>query len=222
MPRPEISLRATALGDKLLARLNPQTPQTIDDLLPWWERQGVLRVELVRMLRLFIEEEQVEKLPDGYILMTEARREALRLASTPPPAVQTPAVPKPPSTPPPVLSAPSTIVSERQAPATSVLEKSTPPLPPPEEPAPPPAPQEALPAEAQQMQSTPAIPPSPTGGTLRSQLLGELERQPRTCAELLKIFVEANPNTVRGMLARLKSSGLLVQDEQGAYHTAQR
>ena len=101
-----MSLRAAALGDKLLARLDPQTPRTIDDLLPWWERHGVLRVELVRLLRQFVEDGQIERGPDGFVLVTHGRKSPATRPESPPSPSVPPASASPPQ-PPPAAAPPS-------------------------------------------------------------------------------------------------------------------
>jgi hypothetical protein len=50
--------------------------------------------------------------------------------------------------------------------------------------------------------------------------MDELHRKPQTCASLLQTLKDANSNTVRGALARLKSAGRVTLDEQGIYRPA--
>lgn len=197
-----MSLRAAALGDKLLARLDPQTPRTIDDLLPWWERHGVLRVELVRLLRLLIDEGQVEKGPEGYVLVVQGRKSSVHRVESPPPAAPPPA-PPPPAPPPPAPPV------ARSAPTPART------------PAPPaPAPSGTVNKEEPAPVSLPPASTGPETRTLVARVMDELHRQPQTCASLLGVFKDANSNTVRGALARLKSAGRVTLDEQGIYRPA--
>ena len=271
MPRPELSPRALALGDKLLARLDLHTPRTMDDLLPWWERQGVLRVELVRLLRSLAEEGQVTRGPDGFVRADPSNApppEPERPA--PPPVVRsvisTPAVrpvakapvraeapeparaeardsgktavatPKPPaakeaarpSTPPareapkdgpksgPKESSPKSSPKEPVAkPAAKEAPKAAPAA---KEAAPKAKAETAAPKRAKEDSDPPPSRGEPDAGSLVGRVLIELRRQPQTCATMITRFPGTNGNTVRGALARLKSSGLARLDDEGVYH----
>lgn len=68
-----------------------------------------------------------------------------------------------------------------------------------------------------------SLPPASTGPetkTLVARVMDELHRKPQTCASLLQTLKDANSNTVRGALARLKSAGRVTLDEQGIYRPA--
>jgi len=68
-----------------------------------------------------------------------------------------------------------------------------------------------------------SLPPTSTGPetkTLVARVLDELHRKPQTCASLIQTLKDANPNTIRGALARLKSAGRVTLDEQGVYRHA--
>ncbi|MCS6901787.1 MAG: hypothetical protein RMJ98_19315 [Myxococcales bacterium] len=191
MPRPELSLRAAALRDKLLARLDPQTPRTIDDLLPWWERHGVLRVELARLLRQLVDEGQVEKGPEGYVLVVQGQTSSVHPVEAVPPPLP-PADPTPPPAPP-----------ESSVPEPASIPPSL-------------APSETVHKEEPAPTSAPLL-AGPETKTLVAQVMEELHRKPQSCASLLHVFKDANPNTIRGTLARLKSSGRITLDKQGIY-----
>jgi DNA-binding HxlR family transcriptional regulator len=212
MPRPELSLRAAALGDKLLARLDPVTPRSIDDLLPWWERHGVLRVELVRLLRQLVEEGQVERNPDGYVLVTPGQKSKETPAAAPPAPAPPVAPPAPPPAPVPSGTVPRVVSAKEKEPRAPRAGGKPPPP-------------EPVPARVEE-EPPASVAPATTGplsvgtGTLVSRVLDELARQPRTCAELLRSLPDSNPNTVRGALARLKSAGKVLLDDQGIYRPA--
>lgn len=263
MPRPELSPRALGLSDKLLAKLDPHTPRTTDDLLPWWERHGVLRVELVRLLRQLVEDGQLSKGPEGFLLASDDKHDERKAA----PARESKAeraeskaeraeraesraarsAESSGKTPEPARVEPSVRPASKASEASQGTERAAK-----EESKAPAKPSESKPAKAAEKPGksaeepaskepprsgkkgqTPApaevepassAAPVSTSSTLVARVLDELKRRPQSCADLLTKLPDANPNTVRGALARLKSSGQLRLDDKGVYHlgTAKR